>query len=340
MIIFKSVENIAFDPVYTLKICNEILEQKPTQVFLTLLWENWKPSSPTLRQADMFFYKHGIQVTWIINHWSKDNPEWSLFKNPVVFFDYVLWRMYQLTVVQKKSKINTTWNPDANRYLFLTGKPYKPQRIGLLYKLHKRNLLAQCDYSLFMDPGMKQKSRQLIAQASDDEYDEFIKTHLNSPDNIAYFKQEGDMHYGGIPYDENMYANSLFRVVSETSMDYTPPYITEKTWLTALNCNPFIVAGDLNSCKYLQSRGIETFDKIFDIPTYDDISSKQERLDHIVVHVEQWLSGNFNKTEVADMVEHNHKRFLKLAIVEQQTLEERINHSALAIDTLDILTSD
>jgi hypothetical protein len=40
------------------------------------------------------------------------------------------------------------------------------------------------------------------------------------------------------------------------------------------------------------------------------------------------------------MVEHNHKRFLELAIMEQHMLEEQINHSALAIDTRDILTRD
>ncbi len=340
MIVFKSAENIAFDRNDTLQICNEILEQKPTKVFLTLVWENWQPTSPTLRFADDFFYKHGIQVTWIVNHWSKNYPQWRMFKNPVVFFDYVLWRMYQLTVVQKKSKINLSWNPNADRYLFLTGKPYKPQRIGLLYKLYKRGLLDRCNYSLFMDPGMKEKSRPLVPDATDTEYDEFVKNYTRSPDDIVYFKQDGDMHYGGVPYDDTLYANSLFRVVSETSVDCNPPYITEKTWLTVLNCSPFIIAGDLNSCKYLQSRGLETFDKIFDIPTYDNIVPHTDRLEHIIAHVEQWLSGNFNKSEVADMVEHNHKRFLELAINEQQTLEEQINHSALAIDTRDILTKE
>jgi hypothetical protein len=340
MIVFRSAENIAFDQTDTLQICNEILKQKPTQVFLTLVWENWRPVSPTLRYADEFFYKHGIQVTWIVNHWSKPYPQWKTFKNPVVFFDYVLWRMYQLTVVQKKSKINRHWNPDADRYLFLTGKPYKPQRIGLLYKLYKQGLLDRCNYSLFMDPGMKEKSRPLVPEATDSEYNEFVRLHTRSPDNIAYLKQDGDMHYGGVPYDDTLYANSLFRVVSETTTDSIFPYITEKTWLTVLNCNPFIIAGDLNSCKYLQSRGLATFDKIFDIPTYDNIASAANRLEHIVAHVEQWLSGKFNRTEVADMVEHNHKRFLELAIMEQHMLEEQINHSALAIDTRDILTRD
>ena len=167
-----------------------------------------------------------------------------------------------------------------------------------------------------------------------------MQAHTTSPDDIVYFKQTGDMHYGGVPYDHTMYANSLFRVVSETSMDYDPPYITEKTWLTLLNRNPFIIAGDLNSCKYLQSRGIETFDKIFDIPTYDDIVENNSRLEHIIAHVEQWLNGNFNKTEVADMVEHNHIRFLELAVQEQQQLEQRINYSASEIDIRDILTKD
>ena len=337
MIVFRSAENIAFDRGDTETICNELLKQKPTHAFLTMVWENWS-SSPTLKYADEFFHQNGIPVTWIVNCWSKDDPAWKSYKNKVVFFDYVLWRMYQLIVVHKKSKINPIWNPNAEQFLFLTGKPYKPQRIGLLYKLYQRGLLTKCNYSLFSEHGLKEASRKVIPNITDEEFDEFVQKHSRNPDNIDYFKQPGDMHYGGVPYDSSLYTNSLFRLVSETGMDLPKPYITEKTWLTVLNRSPFILAGDKNSCNYLQSLGFATFDKIFDITTYDDIASADSRLDHVVNHVEQWLTGNFNKTEVADMVEHNHNRFLSLAVQSQQDLETQIGHSALDIDIRDILT--
>ena len=176
MIVFRSAENIAFDINDTLRICDEILKQNPTKIFLTLVWENWSPS-PTLLYADEFFCTHGVSVTWIVNHWSKDNPRWKAFKNPVVFFDYVLWRMYQLTVIHQKSKINPVWNPNASQYLFLTGKPYKPQRVGLLYKLYRRGLLDRCTYSLFMDPEMQKKSKVVVPDASDEQFSAFVQAH-------------------------------------------------------------------------------------------------------------------------------------------------------------------
>lgn len=340
MIVYRRAENIAFDVKDTLTICQELLEQKPEHVYLTAFWENWNPTK-TLKWADKFFKHNNIPVTWIINHWSKDNPEWNTFNNPVVFFDFVLWRIYNEVIVKKKNAVNTSWNPEADQYLFLTGKPDKPQRIGLLHRLYKHGLLEKCNYSLFMNPGMLEKSRKYIPELSEQEFEIFVKQHTRNPDNISYLEQPDSLHYGGIPYDANLYSTSLFKIVSETYMDTSPPCVTEKVWLTLLNRNPFIIAGDLNICKYLQSRGIETFDKIFDIPTYDNIVSGPDRLEHIVAHVKQWLSGNFDKAAVANMVEKNYNRFVELALQEKMHIENSTGHSIdLVVDTCDFLAGE
>lgn len=340
MIISRRAENIAFNVGDTLAICQELLEQKPAHVFLTAFWENWRPTS-TLKWADKFFKHNNIPVTWIINHWSKDDPEWKTFSNPVIFFDFVLWRMYNEILVKKKNAVNSSWNTDADQYLFLTGKPDKLQRIGLLYKLYKRGLLEKCNYSLFMNDGMYEKSRKHVPDASDAEFREFVQQHIRNPDNISYLEQPDSLHYGGIPYNPELYSTSLFKIISETYMDSIPPCVTEKVWLTLLNHSPFIIAGDLNICKYLQSRGIETFDKIFDIPTYDNITSSADRLEQIIDHTEQWLNGNFDKSEVASMVEHNYNRFIQLALQEKQHLEDTTGYSIdLVIDTCDFLAGE
>lgn len=340
MIISVRAENIAFNVKDTIKICQDILNQKPGHVFLTAFWENWRPTQ-TMQWADNFLKHNNIPVTWIINHWSKDDPGWKTFKNPVIFFDFVLWRVYNEVVIKQKSKVNLQWNSDASQFLFLTGKPYKEQRIGLLHLLYKQNLLSRCNYSLFMDPGMYEKSRTIIPELTDKEFEDFVKAHTRSPDNTPYVQQTGDMHCGGIPYDKELYSSSLFKIVSEATMELSPPYVTEKVWLTLLNRVPFVIAGDLNICEYLRSRGIETFDKIFNIPTYDNIVSKRERLEHIVAHAEQWLHGNFNKTEINDMVEHNYHRFIELAMQEKQHIEDQTNYNIdLVIDTCDFLAGE
>lgn len=340
MIISKRAENIAFDIKDTLAICQELLAQKPEHVFLTAFWENWKPTK-TLKWADNFFKHHGIAVTWIINHWSKDDPEWKTFKNPVVFFDFVLWRIYNEVIVKKKNAVNTAWNPDADWFLFLTGKPDKLQRIGLLYKLYKHRLLDKCNYSLFMNAGMLEKSRKYIPELSTQEFELFVKRHTRNPDKISYLEQPDSLHYGGIPYDAELYSTALFKIISETYMDTDPPCVTEKVWLTLLNRSPFIIAGDLNICKYLQSRGIETFDNIFNIPTYDNVVNKEDRLEHIVAHAKQWLSRNFDKVEIANMVEKNYNRFVELALAEKAHIENSTGYSIdLVVDTCDFLAGE
>lgn len=331
---------MAFHIKDTLEICQEIADQKPEHAFLTLYWENWGPSK-TLQWADNFFKQQGITVTWIINYWSKNNPIWKTFNNNVVFFDFTLWRVYNEVIVKKKNKANTSWNPNAEQWLFLTGKPDKAQRIGLLYKLYKQRLLEKCNYSLFINEGMYKKSRKFVIEASDIEFDEFVKKHTRNPDNISYIEQSDSLHYGGIPYDHNMYSASLFRLISETYMNQVPPWATEKVWITILNHNPFIIVGDLNICKYLQSRGINTFDKIFNIPTYDNIISEDNRIEQVIAHVIEWLSGNFDKNKVAEMVDHNYNRFVELALEEKAHLEASTGYGIdLVVNTKDTIAGE
>jgi hypothetical protein len=124
-------------------------------------------------------------------------------------------------------------------------------------------------------------------------------------------------------------------------MNQNPPCVTEKVWLTLLNRIPFIIAGDLNICKYLQSRGIETFDEMFDISTYDNVPAENDRLEHIITHVEHWLNGNFDKIKVADMVEKNYNRFVELALQQKDHIEKSTGHSIdLVIDTCDFLAGE
>jgi hypothetical protein len=340
MIISRNVEYMPFDKNGTIKACQEILNEKPSHVFLTAFWENWHPSE-TLQWADNFFKHNNIPVTWIINHWSKPDIGWKKFNNPIVFVDFVLWRVYKEVVIKKKNAVNTIWNPDADQYLFLTGKPDKFQRIGLFYKLYKNDLLENCNYSLFMNPGMIAKSKKYVPELSNEEFESFVLQHQRNPDNICYIEQIDSLHYGGIPYDPALYSTSLFRLISETNMHLRTPWPTEKTWLTILNRNPFVIAGDLGTCEYLQSRGIETFDKLFDIPTYDNISSWHGRLDHVVAHVKQWMDRNFDKDRVADMVEKNYNRLVELALQEKAHVENSTGYDIdVLVDTCDFLAGE
>lgn len=317
------------------KLCNDIVAQGPDHVFLNICWEAYK-FNPCMLEVDEFLYQRGIPTTWVIWDVTKADPGWSQLRCSVVFLNFIFWRIYNQIIVKQVNACNQRWNPDAEKFLFLTGKPNKPQRIGLMYQLHKHGLMSQCNYSLFMNPGMYRESRRFVSSASDSEFAEFVELYQHNPDSISPNLQETSMHYGGIPYDPFLYSNSLFRLVSETNMDQTPPVLTEKTYLTIVNKNPFVIAGDRHSCRYLQSLGFATFDELFDIGTYDNIQNVNQRLTHVVNHVKHWLGGNFNKTEVADMVEHNYHCFVKIGQEIKQDFEKTTGVDIdLAVSSLD-----
>lgn len=168
---------------------------------------------------------------------------------------------------------------------------------------------------------MYESSKSILPNLSTQEFDEFVQKYQRNLDNIEPDMQENSMHYGGIPYDPGIYANSKFRLISESNMNLTPPLISEKTYLTIVNKNPFVIAGDLNSCQYLRNLGFETFDQLFDIPTYDNIQCVDARLSCVIAHVKQWLAGNFDRTQVAEMVEHNYNRYIELGSKIKQDFE-------------------
>lgn len=303
-------------------LCKQLLDQRPAHVFLNIAWEPYD-FNPCMLSVDKFLFDHGIPTTWIVCNWSEDNPVWKEnIKCPVVFIDLMLWRVYNEIIVKKTNGVNLKWNPDANRYLFLTGKPDKIQRIGLLYELHSQGLMSNCDHSFFMSPGMYEKSKKLLPKLTDQEFAEFVKQYQRNLDNIEPDMQETSMHYGGIPYDPSIYANSRFRLVSETNMFLAPPLISEKTYMTIVNNNPFVIAGDYLSCSRLKNYyKLETFDNVFDIPTYDTIKSHQIRLQQVIAHVKQWIARRFNRTEVADMVEYNYARFIQIGAEAREKFE-------------------
>jgi hypothetical protein len=290
--------------------------------FLTAVWEAYSPQQ-VFFDLDSIAHDRKIPITWVINKWGQDDPAWQRLKNPVVFIDFFLWRVYNELFVKQKNKVNTCWDRTSDQYLFFTGKPDKLQRILLLYLLQSQNLLDQCTYSFFMNPGMEKNSRKCLPFLSNLEFNEFITIHQKNPDNISIREQTVSLHYGGIPYDHTLYSNIKFRLVSETEMERRPPWITEKTWLTIANKVPFIIAGDLHSCKYLNKQGIQTFDNLFNVPSYDNISDVYARLSLIVEHVKLWLNNQFicDYNTINSQVEDNFNQFVQLALAEKQKFE-------------------
>lgn len=337
MILSESVEFVFKDCSDNMveKFCHDTVLKKPTHVFLHVVWETWDCSQYCL-VIDEYLHSRHIPTTWVTTTWAKDNLTWKQLKNPVFFIDFCLLRAYREVVERYQSKINFSWRPDADQWLFLTGKPFKVNRAGLLYRLYQQNLLAQCNYSFFMHAGMWQQTKAVLPPMSDAEFVEFITQHQRTPDNISPQMQTQSMHYGGIPYNCEIYSNSLFRLVSETGMHYMPPWLSEKTYLTILNNQPFVIAGDINSCQYLRSLGFETFDTMFNIDSYDGVVGINERLDAVTEHVKQWLNRNFDPVRVKQMIEHNFRQLESVALNTRHMFKQATGYSLTrAVSTKD-----
>jgi hypothetical protein len=197
----------------------------------TALWETHYPYDKLARVVELFKNRN-IKCTIILNLWSQNYPEEvSKLKCNVIHFDYFLWRTYNELVVKKKSLLSTKWNSSADNFLFLTGKPQKPQRIRLLYKFAQQQLLDRCVWSLFVHDGVMQDSHRFVSELNKSQFEEFVQRHQRNPDHTDLIIQPNNLHCPGMVYNVDLFSNTKFRVISETDMTNNYPWLTEKTWV-------------------------------------------------------------------------------------------------------------
>jgi hypothetical protein len=115
---------------------------------------------------------------------------------------------------------------------------------------------------------------------------------------------------------KDMWMNTYFSVVSETSASDEWCFITEKTVRPMIYYHPFIVWGNPGTLNRLRKLGFETFPEFFD-ETYDDILNNEERLKSIINNVEILCSKSLEelhimyKTVIPKLIK-NHQLLIKL----------------------------
>jgi hypothetical protein len=135
------------------------------------------------------------------------------------------------------------------------------------------------------------------------------------------------------------YNNTEFSVVVESYMRNTVEpsvmrtEVSEKLFKPLAHYHPFIVAGSVDTLKYLKSQGFVTFDNMFD-ESYDSILDDRKRLAAVCVEInrvtQDWRkyaanpSDRFSK-ETLQRVEHNHYRFFDQSTVKAGIKKEIIN---------------
>lgn len=230
----------------------------------------------------------------------------------VNFIEFDLLFLHFEVDVYQTSVLNDSWNASTGKFLFLTGKPDRPNRIRLLHKFYGKKLLESCTWSFFCDDLLEKRCHQYLPELTEHQYKEFIAAMRRNPDDIDIKYQSADTcHYDGYPFDTALFSNSSFRVIAETML-MNKAIISEKTWITIANHQPFLIAGYAGTCDILKKQGFRTFEEYLAIKNYDSMIENEQRLDAIVLNTEHWLENiQLYKDDIEKDVEFNYQLLSK-----------------------------
>lgn len=234
----------------------------------------------------------------------------------ILFVDFFLVRIYNEVVVKQLCEFKKDWQI-KNKFLFLTGKPFKLNRTRLLYKLHEKNLLKDNTWSFYPIDDERNLGHATVPEITIDEYNSFVEQCKCRPDGVKFVASGGAWHFNPVPYDVELYNTTDFSIIPESAFSNTNilnnTIITEKTWIPILNHHAFIIAGTPGILDQLASMGFKTFDQYLPVK-YNDIADHEQRLNAVVKNVE-FLASNIKTLEndLANDAQHNHQNFIKLA---------------------------
>lgn len=244
------------------------------------------------------------------------------------FVDYE----YAINAVNKAYSLpnrNQKWNKDTERFLFLTGKPSRHNRITLLYKLYQKGLLKNADYSFFAPMPSEYEWCRLATGLDKHTFDLFVENNIRAldkkyEDGRSYTYSTGkvikeknlfgtDLAKDFIYVDYNYYKNTSFSIVSEGHPDNEKDFssfLTEKFYRTVINKHPFIFASTPDMYEYVKQKGFRTFEKYLAVPEYGTIENYKDRLDAITENANHWIKNIHKFVEINDDIEYNYNLLL------------------------------
>jgi hypothetical protein len=302
-----------------------------------VLWENYTGQFDRLEHLvhRTRLLNPAIKIVLLADRWYQPDKEKFL---KIGIDEMLVIDFFALATALRRDKFeqpfNEQWSKDREKFLFLTGKPDKPNRIRLLWKFDRAGLLDQAIWSLFVPPDVLASCQPLLPEISTLQLQEFVQKNSRSPDLTDDIPGllSGSLHYCGFPFDVRMYEQSLFHVVSETLFDNQRPWITEKTWLALVNHLPFIMAGNTNTLLYLrQIYDLRTFENYLPRPDYDKIMQSDARLDAIVENSKYWLDHIADRfQEITEDIKHNHRRAMVIMQENQIMIESFLEQHDLS----------
>lgn len=231
-----------------------------------------------------YYLLYNSSVDQVTTPWNKKNTiNYLFFLNKVIH-----------SIRYFGQKLNQRWNHDKFRFLFLTGKLHKSNRILPLIKFSENNLLNyhDCIWSLHYRPHLIEEIHKIIPQYTQKEIKKFCNLYQSSPDKTHLLDLNQTTHYDGVPFNHQIYKDTSFSVISESECFGNDIWITEKTWRAILNKHPFMILGQRRTLKYLEKIGFKTFEKYLPYK-YDEVDLFDNRMEIVIKNL-TWLKNNWN----------------------------------------------
>lgn len=227
---------------------------------------------------------------------------------PVFYLDFHKIRIQRAA---RRNGVSPEWVSNTGKFLCLTGKPYKLQRLRLLWKYWKAGLLnkQQSVWSLFCDPNNIEHLQKLMPDVEPEQLAAWLKQHQRNPDSVPLFDHQ--LPRTSVYWDPEIYSLTSLSIVSAIEFENNsyPMVLCEKLWKPIVNRHPFIIAGQIGTLDRLRDQGYQTFVESLH-SNYEKVDTTEQRLDYIVYNTRYFLE-KYNNTnqEIVDAVEHNYTRF-------------------------------
>lgn len=237
----------------------------------------------------------------------------------VTFINFFALRTYLECL---KQPINTAWQYNNKKILFLMGKAYKPHRVGLLYLLYKQGMLVddKCVWSC-LNLDFKETKKFLPSNLTDNQISEFIENCYRVADSAKILTNDNiNTHYGGFPFDENLYKTTNISLISETAFTGSP-FVTEKTYRAIVNHHPFVIASAVGQNKELQQQGFVTFDEFMTFSEYNEQLRRPNSLSEIVENVKNFDPTPAEIIDIDRLIRQNALRFDQLIQEESSKIQ-------------------
>jgi hypothetical protein len=195
--------------------------------------------------------------------------------------------------IEKRSILPTN---KTKKFLCLNALP-RDHRCALYYYANKYNLL---DDSLFS------WTENYIHDNKQYNFDQEVTPIVTDLPKIILQDDKGpNKGYQNLSW----YDDTVFSLVTETSVENNLLFLTEKIYKPIMIGHPFVVWGNPGTLEYLRKQGYETFPELFD-ESYDKEKNKAERLKKIIdlcknTPVKSWSQ------ETIEKIEHNKQHFDK-----------------------------